>query len=71
MARPLVNAIDDRVGTGEEPPAPERAVPALASGDAPVMIIVAIGVALVAAWEILDGFRQAHRQRALPQAVGT
>jgi hypothetical protein len=35
--------------------------PPLAEGDGPVMILIAIGVVLVTAWEIVDGFRQARR----------
>jgi hypothetical protein len=35
--------------------------PPLAEGDGPVMIIIAIGIVLVTAWETVDGFRQARR----------
>jgi hypothetical protein len=40
--------------------------PPLAEGDAPVMLLVAVGAMLVTAWEIFDGFRQALRDRARP-----
>lgn len=45
--------------------AAEIGYPPLANGDGPVMIIVAIGVTLVTAWEIFDGFRQAARHQSL------
>lgn len=38
--------------------------PPLAEASGPVMLWVAIGVALVTGWEILDGFRQAWRSRS-------
>lgn len=45
--------------------------PPLARGDGLVMIVVAISVALVTAWEIFDGFRQAARSRTLPLGAQT
>lgn len=35
--------------------------PPLAEGDGPVMVWLAVGVLLVTAWEIIDGFRRARR----------
>lgn len=42
--------------------------PPLAEGDGPVMVVIAIGIVLVTAWEIVDGFRQARRAQRLDAA---
>ena len=35
--------------------------PALAAGDGPVMLAIAVGSTVMTAWEILDAFRKARR----------
>lgn len=39
-------------------------------GRAPVMLSVAVGVLLVTAWEIYDGFRRARRADARAAGIG-
>jgi hypothetical protein len=42
----------------------------LAEGRGPVMLALAAGVLLVTAWEILDGFRRAHRADMTAASIG-
>ena len=49
--------------------AAETGWPPLAEGNGPIMVWLAVGVVLVAAWEIFHAFRRARETRAEPRRV--